>query len=765
MEERTFRLLEFFKVLSHLSAAAVSAPGREACLRITPFRGYQELVDSGALLSQALELPEAITGPLSSFPSLDGLFRYLESEEKFLDTDGLWALEQVLGQADLSRKALCDIQGEQLSRLQALGEACPVAERVRAGLKRCLAPDGNLRDESSPELSSVRQGLRDIQKQCTRKINDFLQQGHLNPDHLQDEFLTISSDRYVLALKANFKGRVQGIIHDYSQSGETCYFEPLFLVELNNRLQELRQEERAAEKRVLLFLTGLVRQERDAVLAAYQWLVQLDVLAAKLRLAAAFDGRPVICEPDAAVDLKQARHPLLALEGVGVRPTDIQFRPDARALVISGGNAGGKTVCLKTLGLIALMHLSGLPVPVGRESRLPFLKKVFVFLGDEQSLEDHLSTFTAQIGNLRRFWPDIDSDTLVILDEFGAGTDPSQGAALAQAVLDELLTKKALVGAATHFPALKAYAMATEGVRAASVLFDPETGKPLYRLAYDQVGASRALDVAREHGLPEPVLKRAEEYLLLDGEDSARLLDRLNALVVVRERELEALEQERLRLNKEHERLKARYAAEAKAALEESKALSQQILREWKAGRTGRRTALKRLARSRSQLEGAAAPRVEEQQGPGLHEVASGDWVFYPAWSKKGVVQEKDARKGRLKVDFGGLSLWVDPRELRLAGQEKAGQPGPAPRVPAADELPVRLDLRGQRAEEAAAVLNRFLDRSVMQGRRHLEIIHGKGTGALREVVQETLEAFPGVESFGLAPEGQGGDGVTLVTL
>ena len=220
---------------------------------------------------------------------------------------------------------------------------------------------------------------------------------------------------------------------------------------------------------------------------------------------------------------------------------DLIFRPTDRALVISGGNAGGKTVCLKTLGLLAIMTLAGLPVPAAKGSVIPWWTSIHAFIGDEQSLDDHLSTFTAQIRHLGNAWEATDRRTLILLDEFGAGTDPAQGAALAQAVLDGLLERGAHVVAATHFPALKTYALTREGVRAASVLFDPGTKKPLFRLAYDQVGASQALDVAREHGLPESVLRRAEQYLLLDGQDMTAVMDRLNALAAKREGELDAL--------------------------------------------------------------------------------------------------------------------------------------------------------------------------------------------------------------------------------
>ena len=311
---------------------------------------------------------------------------------------------------------------------------------------------------------------------------------------------------------------------------------------------------------------------------------------------------------------------------------DLIFRPTDRALVISGGNAGGKTVCLKTLGLLAIMTLAGLPVPAAKGSVIPWWTSIHAFIGDEQSLDDHLSTFTAQIRHLGNAWEATDRRTLILLDEFGAGTDPAQGAALAQAVLDGLLERGAHVVAATHFPALKTYALTREGVRAASVLFDPGTKKPLFRLAYDQVGASQALDVAREHGLPESVLRRAEQYLLLDGQDMTAVMDRLNALAAKREGELDALKAEQQRTRE----------------------------KDWQEGKAGHKQALKELAKVRAELH--VSPEQEEAAAPAfdIAELKPGQHVMHRPWNKKAVVREVDARQNRVKLDMNGVTLWAD---------------------------------------------------------------------------------------------------------
>ena len=455
-----------------------------------------------------------------------------------------------------------------------------------------------------------------------------------------------------------------------------------------------------------------------------------------------------------------------------VVPSTLEIQPGQQALVISGGNAGGKTVCLKTLGLTALMAMCALPVPVESGSVLPLWQNIHAFIGDEQSLEDHVSTFTAQIRHLGRIWGELSDASLVILDEFGAGTDPTQGAALAQAVVDSLMECGAYVAAATHFPALKAYALSTEGVRAASVLFDPASKKPLFRLVYDQVGASQALDVAREHGLPESVLRRAEQYLLLSGEDSSALVDRLNSLAVTREEEIASLNREKKAFAEKRRGLQESMEKERMRLYDSLQAESQKVLRDWKAAKVSHKQALKELALLRNKLAGEApgsetgTPRNEVD----VSLLSLRDRVRHIPWKRVGVVLEIDARKKRVRLDFDGVSLWADAKDIELpdnGGQKSAagaasgalGARSPAP------VLPLRLDLRGLRADVAISNLEKFLDGAILGGRDTVEVIHGRGTGALRREVHGFLKYFPAVRDFQLANEEQGGDGMTIVTL
>lgn len=793
---RTLNALEFHRIADHLSELCLSGVGRERARAIAPLEDAEAVTLAARIYEEAADWasrPAAGGAVFSvcSFPDVSGMLRAAATSRAQTfqpDVDAFWALREVLR---LARDAHASIaQPEAATRwphLMAMADGSPLPVQLTAALLRCISDDGLLRDESSPELYRLRGELRRLHQSCMRKVKDFAQQYNMLA-YLQDEFMTLSSDRYVLPLKANFKGRMQGIIHDWSQTGETCYFEPMFLVEINNRLQELKREEREEERKVLVYLRSLLEAELPGARAALELLAHLDVLQAKRRLAALFDGRPLPLTPVAeGIQLLDARHPLLMLNRVAesgkdgskaaaaahskVRPLDIVLRPGERALVITGGNAGGKTVCLKTLGLIAAMTLSGLPVPVGAGSHLPWFSRLDAFIGDEQSLADNVSTFTAQIEHLAKAWKHLDASSLVLLDEFGAGTDPAQGAALAQAVLDELLDKHTFVLSATHFPALKSYALTREGARAASMLFDPQSKKPLFRLAYDQVGASQALDVAREHGLAESIVRRAEHYLLQDGQDATALLGRLNDLAAKREEELAELKREQDKTRRQTQDMREKLEKERLRLHDEVRAQAGDLMRAWKEGRATHKQALKEMSRLRASL---APEQDETAEGasvlPQPQTFAAGQEVLHTVFNKRGVITDVDERRGRVRLEMNGVNLWAEMKALRVPGQtapspSKSALRGVVGRTSASDEAAsLRLDMRGMRADVALAELERFMDKALLAGFSEVEVVHGRGTGALRRQVHDFLRSFPAVGQFALAPEDRGGDGMTIVT-
>lgn len=783
MQSRTLKALEFGKVLDHLASFCMSGAGKNACVSLLPMETASAVTNSHRLFDQVRTWASEGRSAFHGFPELEDLLSLLEGGAAVdLDTDAFWALRDVL---NLAREILRSIAGGEARwpLLAELAGSSPFPELILSALNRCISDDGMLRDESSPDLLLVRAELRRLHQGCLRKVREFAVQYNI-AQYLQDEYMTLASDRYVLPLKANFKGRVQGIIHDYSNTGETCYFEPFFLVEHNNRLQELRQVEREEERKVLAMLADLARTELPLVRAVWDLLVRLDVELAKCAFADRLDAScAALGGPGESLFLHAARHPLLALDPDvraqgGPQPVDLRLWQGDRALVISGGNAGGKTVCLKTLGLLAVMTLAGLPVPAGRGSVVPFWTDIHAFIGDEQSLDDHLSTFTAQIHHLAEAWNHTGPHSLILLDEFGAGTDPAQGAALAQSVVDELMERGACVVVATHFPALKTYALTREGVRAASVLFDPATQKPLFRLAYDQVGASRALDVAREHGLPDSILRRAEQYLLLDGQDMSAVLDRLNALAARREEELAELAREQARTREKSKTARERLERERNRLAAEVHEVSKRIVKDWEAGRIAHRQALKELSKVRADLRASGCADREDSRNPAgagkvvfdLASLRPGQSVIHRPWNKRATVREVDVRQRRVKLDLNGVTLWADAGLLEMIGEkretdrDREGSRGIFVQTVSGEISSLRLDLRGKRADLALSELSAYLDRALLAGREGVEIVHGRGTGALRREVHAFLRSYPGIAGFALAPEDQGGDGVTVVT-
>ncbi len=763
MDSRTLQLLEYPKVLQHLSHLAVSEAGRDACLSLLPETDPAVIAARSALVREAIHFCAHKDVRLSAFPDVAGVFACLRSPLAFLDQDGLVGVREMLKAAATLLGCLQDADAQRYPGLVALVAGLTLPPKTWSGLGRCLAPDGTIRDEASPELYSVRQEIRRVHQMCTRKVQDFFQNKDLQ-FMLQDEFLTISSDRYVLALKNNFKGRLKGIVHDYSQTGETCYFEPLFLVELNNDLQEYKQEERVEEQKILRFLSDLIRSEQDAIERTFAELVRFDQLLAICHFARQTDAHVADIALGAPLNLTQARHPLLVFGNDHVVPVDLVLHQGQQVLIITGGNAGGKTVCLKTLGLLGLMAHACLPVTAGEGSTLPLWGNFVVSMGDEQSIEQSLSTFTAQIRHFSEVWPRIDSRTLVILDEFGVGTDPSQGAALAQAVVDGLLERQAWVGAATHFPALKAYGLSREGVRAASVIFSPDTKKPLFKLGYDQVGASRALDVAREQGLPESILARAQEYLYLDSGDTEEVFDRLNSLAAAKEDELDTLKGRTRELELKFARKLAKLDQERVRMQTELREASREIMRQWREGQRGRKEALKEIAQLRDSV-GQTSATEETENKLSLETIAQGQVLLYLPWNKTGLVQEIDGKKERVRLDMGGVSLWVGLSDVQPAAKDKSDSGKVVVRSAPSAVTPLRLDLRGMRADEAESELSRFLDKALLTGRTEVEIVHGMGTGAMRRVVHDHLHQSRAVDSFRLGNADEGGDGVTKVVL
>jgi DNA mismatch repair protein MutS2 len=658
-----------------------------------------------------------------------------------------------------------------------------LAERLR----RSLDEEGQVRDEASRELLRARQRLRDLRRELVRRLEGFFQRP--GADALfQERFVTIRNGRYVLPVVAAARGRLRGIVHDRSQSGATIFVEPEEVVEANNDLVQAERDEHAEVRRVLEALTEAVRAVLPELAALVDDLGRLDLVFGRGELAERMEAVAPVVEEGRAVALRGARHPLLLAQSWRrpdrpVVPVDLELTPERPLLVITGPNAGGKTVALKTLALSCLMAQAGLHVPAGA-ARLPCLARLFAIIGDEQSVAENLSTFSAFVRQLREVLDGADARSLVLLDELGAGTDPDDGAALAQAILEELATRGCLVVASTHLEPLKAFAASFPPARNASVEFDLERLEPTFRLLYDRPGQSYALAIGARLGLPPALIERAREHRTAHG----RRLEELLAGLAARERDEAARAEALRRREDEAAALLARArqereaaAAEARERLARARAEAQRLVADARRAVNEEREALLRQERSRERLDRAsrrlaevarAAAAPGEPAHPPGEPPGPGAQVQVPHLGLRGQVlavdgEQATVRAGTVTVKLP-LSALAPAAGGPAAGPGRRGRRGAGPggvSGPRKEGVATELHLIGRTTDEARDLLAKYLDDAFLAGLPAVRIVHGKGTGALRRAVVDLLEAHPLVAGHrGGAPH-EGGAGATVAEL
>ncbi|MCS7061106.1 MAG: endonuclease MutS2, partial [Anaerolineae bacterium] len=650
-------------------------------------------------------------------------------------------------------------------------------------ISRCLDEKAELRDSASPELANIRREARAVYDRLMQKLQRLINDvAHL--PWLQEPIITQRSGRYVIPVKADHKGRIPGLIHDQSASGQTVFVEPLVTLELNNRWRELQLAEAREVRRVLTNLSALVGQEAPFIKRTVEALAQFDLALAKAKYAEAVRGVEAGVSVARIIDLRRARHPLLKPDTVV--PIDVLMNDQSRVLVITGPNTGGKTVALKTIGLLAAMNQCGLHIPA-ESATLPIFKRLYADIGDEQSIEQSLSTFSAHLTNLVSFLGSVDAHSLVLLDELGAGTDPVEGAALARAILEHLLNTGAFCVVATHYPNLKAWAYITDGAQNASVAFDDETLQPLYRLQIGLPGRSNAFVIAQRLGLPAEVLLQAQSYI--DAGD-ARTEDML-AEIARLQRQTEAARQAAARAKREAEehadKIRARLANiedERQALLAEARAeVSREIdalraevrrLRSRVLAAGGALDEVKTLERETERLEEQAErstahesrkadPARLQRQRP----LRVNDRVHVRSLNAEGVINaivgdEADVQVGRLRTraKLSDLERVRTASAHESAFQQEVYESFERPASPG-----MELDLRGLTSDEGLSRLEQYLERAARASLPYVRIIHGKGTGALRRAIRNAIKDNPLVRSFEAGQESEGGDGVTVVKL
>jgi len=776
VDETTLETLEYPAVLKVLSGFAVSPPGREAALGLRPSTDLRRVQESLVLLAEAVShMKTRGRFALGSLTDIAPILSALKPEGSYLPARDLLPLRDNLDAGSALRGVLLDAAFERAyPRLGAVIRSIPDHAELRSHLHRIIDDRGLLRDDASESLARIRREIRAGKGRARSAVERIFSETGLK-GAIQQEVVTLRDDRYVLSVKAGMQAPFKGVIHGRSASGATLFMEPMELVDLNNAVAGLARDEKAEEVEILKEAARMIACASEGLASTVRILAGLDLLQAKALMGSEMDAVVPVVRPGGDVRLKRARHPLLVAKGAAeVVPIDITMEQGCRVLVVSGANTGGKTVALKTLGLLTLMALSGMPVPLEEGSEVVAFDPVLADIGDRQSIAASLSTFSAHVRRMAGFIEAARPGALVLIDEIGAGTDPATAAALALALLDLLKEKGAAVVVTTHQSELKARAQSEPGWMNASVEFDEETLRPLYTLSYGAPGASMGLSIAEGLGMPAGLIARARERMR-EGErdfaESIRLLGRERAEVgelrerlarLKAERE-EAVEKLRTDRAKAAERARRKIERAASRAVEEIELAAERFkTRAASSARPARSVhSLQEIRAAESKAARAITPKPASRYVPSV-----GESVVVSGSGTVGEVIRVDVQNRRAEVRAGPVKVWsawerltrssVAPKTWSRAGER-----------PALARLPARasLNIIGMRLAEATGVITRFIDEAHAAGLERVEIIHGIGEGVLSRAVAGLLDESPVVRGRCHGDPDRGGAGVTVAEL
>ena len=777
MDEHTLKLLEYERLLDLIAEHAHSEPGADYCRSLRPDKDFVRAEENWRLVDEAKFLLQ-VEGPLplEDLVDLRVLLDRLKMQGLVLRPLELLA---ILGVVRTSRLVKGFIRAEQAPGLFSLSVGLPVMRDLEKGIEISIGPEGEVLDTASAELSRVRRELSNLRGGIQKKLTGLMRSKDIR-DSLQDDIITRRGGRYVIPVRISSKGDVPGLVHDYSSSGATAYVEPFEMVQDNNRINYLRRKEKAEVQKVLARLSAMAAGLTDELAAACLILTKLDCLFAQ----ASFSLRQKSVAPrlnaSGALDIQEARHPLLVAQqaenGLKTVPIDIRLAPDKRILVISGINAGGKTVALKTLGLLMLMAQTGLHLPVGEGSTLIFFDRIMAVIGDEQDIQSDRSTFSGHIKRLNNLMEMVTGRSLVLLDELGTGTDPAEGAALALAVLDDFRQRGVWVMTATHYHLLKAWARLNQGADNASVRTDP-TGRPAFGLDYGSPGFSAGLAMARGLGMDRDIVAKAESYL---DEGQKKTIDLMQRLEEERAELAESRSRADFLVDELARAFKQGQAAE-KARIEaqekEITALRQEVNRSIKRFEDDFREIKRNLkdradigkvtadiGEAKKQLKKMVAEPVRTKQP--LGQVKTGDRVLVWGLGKEGRVVSVDAVRRRVEVDISGMKIhapWEDLASPQKGGKKK--NQGRKISYSIVRNLPREINLLGYTVDEALPEVEKSLDQARVGGLKQFSIIHGIGTGRLRQAIRGYLQSDIRVKDFRSGDQRSGGEGVTMVEL
>ncbi|WP_408007141.1 endonuclease MutS2 [Pseudalkalibacillus sp. A8] len=784
MNERILRVLEYTKIKEQLLEHVSSSLGKEKISELVPWTNFEDVAHQQSSTDEGVQVLR-----LKGNVPLGGI-RDIRASVKRSEIGGILNPEELV---DISttiyggrrfKRFIESILDEEIELpiLQDLVEQIDPLMEVETKIKDCIDDQGYVMDSASPALRTIRQQLRSYESRIREKLESIIRSSK-SQKMLSDAIVTIRNDRYVIPVKQEYRSAFGGMVHDQSASGATLFIEPQAVVTINNQLKEAKSKEYQEIQRILKALTETVAEVSTFLTHNVNVLAEIDFIIAKARYGHSIKATKPILNDKEYIRLKHARHPLIPAEEVV--PIDVELGGEYNALVITGPNTGGKTVTIKTIGLLSLMVQSGLQIPTEEESEVTVFEAIYADIGDEQSIEQSLSTFSSHMTNIVNILDKVNFKSLVLFDELGAGTDPTEGAALAISILDYVNERGAKVVATTHYSELKAYAYNRTGVMNASVEFDVETLRPTYRLLIGVPGRSNAFEISRRIGLDEKIIENARGHISADNnkidvmiaslEDAQKKAERERSIATDLHDEAEALKKDLEKKLDEFEHFKEKLFTkaeqEAQQSVEKARKEADAILKELRAyqkeyGNVKEHKlieAQKRLDEAIPDFDSKTKKQVRPTKKT-LDNLIPGQEVKVLSVNQKGHIVEK-VGTDEYQVQIGIMKMTVKANELEPIKTEKKREPKPFVKVEGSSVTKPELDLRGERYENALRTVDKFLDESLLAGYPQVSIIHGKGTGALRKGVQSLLKEHPNVKSTRLGSAGEGGSGVTIVGL
>lgn len=789
MNHKITETLEFARIKGMLAHYLVSAAGHHELERMVPQGDYdrvQQYLTETTDGADILRLEGGI--PIPKLADIQPQMKRLKIGANLNGTE-LAQVTKVL-QTSMSVKNFFDEMREKKIKLRVLDQLVDrlvTIPSITQRLVRSVDPDGRLNDEASSKLHGIRQLIVKTEGEIHQQMERYTR--GKGAKYLSEPVVTIRNDRYVVPALARYRNKLGGVVHDQSASGQTLYIEPAGVVEYNNRLRQAQIEERQEMLRILAELSALIAPYRHDIQNNERVLGKLDFINAKAALAHDMKASLPLLSRENHVNLRHARHPLI--DPKKVVPNDIKIGEDYQAIVITGPNTGGKTITLKTLGLIQLMGQSGLFIPAEEGSTIGVFDNIFADIGDEQSLEQNLSTFSGHMDNVKAILEQITDRSLVLLDELGAGTDPKEGAALAMAILDQIGSKGSTAVITTHYPELKVYGYDRAKTINASMEFDTETLQPTYRLMLGIPGRSNGIEIAQRLGIDEAVIDEARSLVSDDSQDLNKMIgdlvaqrkaareenERLTKLVADNERTQKELDEKLNRFNEQRDKLFDQARSQANHQVSMAKRKANNIIHhlrqlEMQQGANVKENQL---------IDAQGALNALHQEDPRLkhnsvlkrakakHDLHKGDAVMVKSYGQYGELLDKRGNH-KWEVQIGILKMEIDERDLEKVDKkslprEKTTRRSSAVHTTQTRHTSARLDLRGHRYEQAMSELSDFIDHALLNNLSSVTIIHGKGTGALRKGTQQYLQSNPRVKSFSYAAPNNGGDGATIVNL